>query len=145
MVLRHMSTTKHIRWCLQHLQHFADLLFRMLIKSLQQVWRNVLDYGATGNGQTDDTAAINAAIEDGNRCGLAQNCNTTSAYQAVIYFPSGTYLVSASLTQYYFTQFIGNVCPTPKRLRPRALLSQPPFDRVLIATGVATKPTNNQG
>ena len=67
-----------------------------------------MDYGATGNGQTDDTAAINAAIQDGNRCGQA--CGSTSALQAVVYFPAGTYVVSASLVQYFFTQFIGNVC-----------------------------------
>jgi hypothetical protein len=38
---------------------------------------NVLDYGATGNGTTDDTAAIQAALNVG----------------GAIYFPSGTYLV----------------------------------------------------
>lgn len=73
-----------------------------------------MDYGAKGDGVTDDTAAINAAIQDGNRCG--SGCNSTSAYQAVVYFPSGTYIVSTPIVQYYFTQFIGNVCSTSNAL-----------------------------
>lgn len=72
-----------------------------------QVWRNVKDYGAKGDGTTDDTAAINRAISDGNRCGA--DCGSTSTLQAVVYFPSGTYLVSRSLISYYFTQMIGDV------------------------------------
>jgi hypothetical protein len=42
---------------------------------------NVKDYGATGNGTTDDTAAIQAAID-------AKNC---------IYLPEGTYKITATL------------------------------------------------
>ncbi|KAF9885051.1 hypothetical protein FE257_000782 [Aspergillus nanangensis] len=71
-----------------------------------QVFRNVKDYGAVGDGVTDDTAAINRAITDGNRCG--QTCGSSSTTPAVVYFPSGTYLVSAPLIQYYYTQFVGN-------------------------------------
>jgi polygalacturonase len=71
------------------------------------VWRNVKDYGAKGDNSTDDTAAINAAVQAGNRCGQA--CGSTSVLQAVVYFPEGTYVVSSSITQYFFTQFIGNV------------------------------------
>ncbi|KAK2742694.1 hypothetical protein FQN57_005149 [Myotisia sp. PD_48] len=71
-----------------------------------KVWRNVKDYGAKGDGTTDDTIAINRAIADGNRCG--DNCGSSTIYPAVVYFPPGTYLVSSPIIQYYNTQFLGN-------------------------------------
>ncbi|KAK2846374.1 hypothetical protein FQN49_005788 [Arthroderma sp. PD_2] len=71
-----------------------------------KVWRNVRDYGAKGDGIADDTAAINRAISDGNRCG--DNCGSSTIYPAVVYFPPGTYLVSTSIIQYYNTQFLGD-------------------------------------
>ncbi|MBN2002708.1 MAG: hypothetical protein JXA21_05070 [Anaerolineae bacterium] len=46
---------------------------------------NVKDFGAAGNGSTDDAAAIQAAIND------APN-------PAVIFFPAGTYRIQAQLT-----------------------------------------------
>ena len=48
---------------------------------------NVLDYGAVGDGVVDDTAAIQAAITAA-MVGTANN----------VFFPSGTYKVSATLT-----------------------------------------------
>lgn len=61
-----------------------------------------------GDGVTDDTETINNAIKDGDRCGA--NCGSSSVKPAVVYFPSGTYLVSSSILAYYNTQLIGNVC-----------------------------------
>jgi hypothetical protein len=53
---------------------------------------NVMDYGATGTGLTDDTAAIQAAINE------AQLRSTTSPNRgAVVYFPEGQYLVTQTL------------------------------------------------
>ena len=79
--------------------------------SSYKVFRNVQDYGATGDGTTDDTTAINAAITDGNRCG--QGCDSSTVTPALVYFPPGTYLVSAPLIQYYYTQFVGDAVTLP--------------------------------
>ncbi|KAH2000894.1 hypothetical protein KXV97_007434, partial [Aspergillus fumigatus] len=76
-----------------------------------KVWRNVRDYGAKGDGVTDDTEAINRAISDGGRCGA--NCGSSTIYPAVIWFPAGTYLVSTPIIQYYNTQFLGDPLNVP--------------------------------
>ncbi|MCJ1288975.1 hypothetical protein MMC34_000506 [Xylographa carneopallida] len=75
------------------------------------IFRNVMDFGAKGDGSTDDTAAINSAISSGNRCG--QDCDSSTVTPAIIYFPPGTYVVSAPLVQYYYTQFIGDAITIP--------------------------------
>lgn len=72
-----------------------------------QVFRNVKDFGAKGDGVTDDTAAINNAISSGGRCGPG-TCASTTVTPAVVYFPAGTYMVNASIIDYYYTQIIGN-------------------------------------
>jgi len=76
-----------------------------------KIYRNVHDYGAKGDGQSDDTAAINSAITDGNRCGLG--CDSTTVTPAIIYFPPGTYVVSKPIVQLYYTQFIGDAVSLP--------------------------------
>ena len=48
---------------------------------------NVMAYGATGNGSTDDTSAIRAAISAAN-----------SAKGGVVFFPQGNYLISGQLS-----------------------------------------------
>ncbi|CAN8097707.1 unnamed protein product [Discula destructiva] len=76
------------------------------------VFRNVKDYGAVGDGVTDDTAAINNAIKaGGNRC--YEGCESTTTTPAVVYFPSGTYLISSSIIPYYFTMLIGDANDKP--------------------------------
>lgn len=75
------------------------------------LYRNVKDYGATGDGSTDDTNAINAAISYGNRCGVGCNSSTTSP--AIVYFPAGTYQVHAPLVMDYYTQMIGDANDLP--------------------------------
>lgn len=90
-----------------------------------EVYRNVKDYGAKGDllfhfsqqnhrmtnigigdGVTDDTAAINAAVNDGGRCG--RGCPSSTKTPASVYFPSGTYLISSSIIDQYYTNLIGN-------------------------------------
>lgn len=53
------------------------------------VFRNVRDYGARGDGVTDDTEAINAAISDGGRCEFYGECHGATTTPALVYFPAG--------------------------------------------------------
>jgi glucan 1,3-beta-glucosidase len=76
-----------------------------------KVFRNVKDYGAVGDGVTDDTAAINKAVQDGDRC--IENCDSKTSTPALVFFPSGTYLVSTPIIQTYYTQFVGDATAPP--------------------------------
>ncbi|OXA60273.1 probable glucan endo-1,3-beta-glucosidase ARB_02077 [Folsomia candida] len=76
-----------------------------------QVYRNVMDFGCVGDGVVDDTACINTAISSGGRCG--QGCGSSTILPALIYFPSGTYLVSSPIIMYYFSQLVGNANNPP--------------------------------
>lgn len=76
-----------------------------------QVFRNVRDFGARGDGVTDDTAAINAAINAGNPCN--RGCASTTTTPAVVYFPAGTYLISSSILPAYFTHLVGDAASPP--------------------------------
>lgn len=67
------------------------------------VFRNVKDFGARGDGVTDDTAAIQRAVTQGNRCGPSA-CESSTNTPAIVYFPEGTYLLSSSIIDYYYTQ-----------------------------------------
>ncbi|KAL2867032.1 glycoside hydrolase family 55 protein [Aspergillus lucknowensis] len=61
-----------------------------------KIFRNVVDdYRADPTGASDSTAAIQAAINDGQRCG--ERCNGSTLKNAIVYFPPGTYLVSSTI------------------------------------------------
>jgi hypothetical protein len=65
-----------------------------VVNSLQTVldqWASVLDFGAVGDGVTDDTAAINRAL-------YQLYCReTNTAIRRSLFFPAGTYLVSGTI------------------------------------------------
>lgn len=75
------------------------------------IWRNVRDYGARGDGITDDTDAFNNATTDGDRCGLG--CESRTTQPVIVYIPPGTYRISRPVIQYYYTQFIGDANNLP--------------------------------
>jgi len=62
---------------------------------------NVRDWGATGDGATDDTAAIINAMED-----LFQRGSTVSARRA-LYFPAGTYKVTGVIPIPTYAKIVG--------------------------------------
>jgi len=53
--------------------------------------KNVKDYGASGNGATDDTAPIQAAVNNA-------SAPYSIANRGVIFFPTGTYVLSSPVT-----------------------------------------------
>ncbi|ROT41090.1 glucan 1,3-beta-glucosidase [Sodiomyces alkalinus F11] len=77
-----------------------------------QIFRNVKDFGAVGDGVKDDTAAINRAISFDDRCAPGV-CNQSTITPATVYFPPGTYLISNSIIDYYYTQLIGDPTDRP--------------------------------
>lgn len=54
----------------------------------KNIFVNVKDFGATGDGATDDTAAIQAAV----------TASTWPATRATIYFPPGNYLLTTAIS-----------------------------------------------
>lgn len=88
--------------------------------STYQVFRNVKNFGAKGDGVTDDTAAINSAMTSSGRCG-GNTCSSSTVTPAILYFPKGSYLVSSAINMYYYTQMIGD----PKN--PPTLLASSSF------------------
>ncbi|EIW85955.1 glycoside hydrolase family 55 protein [Coniophora puteana RWD-64-598 SS2] len=96
---------------LQNMKHQGTSAFNA-DPSSYAVYRNVQDYGAKGDGSTDDTAAIMSAMTDGGRCGDV-SCASSTLTPAILYFPSGTYVVSSALSQYYYTQMVGDARNPP--------------------------------
>jgi hypothetical protein len=66
--------------------------------------KSVKDYGAKGDGVTDDTAAIQRALDDGRRDAGGNPIYTPpdqlNGRPKALYFPAGTYLVSNTLSWY---------------------------------------------
>jgi len=124
------STTSSTYW-VSNIARNGDVAFGT---SGYQIFRNVMDFGAKGDGSTDDTNAINAAISSGNRCG--HGCDSSTVTPAIVYFPAGTYVVSSPLIQYYYTQFIGDA------LNPPTLKAAAGFQGIAV---IDSDPYDNQG
>ncbi|KAH8106772.1 exo-beta-1,3-glucanase [Cristinia sonorae] len=99
---------------LQNIKHQGTAAFNSN-PGAYQVFRNVKDFGAKGDGVTDDTAAINAAMSSGGRCG-GGNCDQSTVTPAIVFFPQGTYKVSSPINTYYYTQLIGDARKPPTLL-----------------------------
>jgi hypothetical protein len=78
---------------------------------------NVLDFGACGDGVTDDTLAIQKAINHGRLESGVGPAPTTRPFapprRAVVYLPPGTYALSETLTLWFFTQLRGSTASPP--------------------------------
>eukprot|EP00475_Leptophrys_vorax_P008647 TRINITY_DN155_c0_g2_i4.p1 TRINITY_DN155_c0_g2~~TRINITY_DN155_c0_g2_i4.p1 ORF type:complete len:465 (+),score=116.98 TRINITY_DN155_c0_g2_i4:112-1506(+) len=77
-----------------------------------QVYRNVKDYGARGDGVTDDSAAIIRALTEGradNPSDVYPNAkySPSTTRPAFVYLPAGTYRISQSLPVVFYTQLVG--------------------------------------
>ncbi|KAL8825800.1 MAG: hypothetical protein Q9191_004191 [Dirinaria sp. TL-2023a] len=99
------ETTTNSPYWLEDIKHQGVSPFQT--NSAYLVFRNVKDFGARGDGLSDDTAAINRAISTGNRCRPGV-CQSSTISPAIVYFPAGTYRVSAPIVDFYYTQIIGN-------------------------------------
>jgi hypothetical protein len=80
---------------MENIQHLGRVPYGGSDSNDYVVFRNVKEYGAVGNGKTDDTKAINKAMKDQGRCG--ENCGASTIKLVILYFPSGTYLVISPL------------------------------------------------
>ncbi|CAK1355823.1 Glucan endo-1,3-beta-glucosidase [Cercospora beticola] len=78
-----------------------------------RIFRNVKDYGAKGDGQTDDTDAFNRAVSDQSRMGGGKGRAGSTGQPALIYIPSGTYIISSTVQLWIGTQIIGDALEPP--------------------------------
>ena len=69
-------------------------------------FRNVRDFGAKGDGISDDTAALQAAIDHGRGVQYEKA-------PAIVYLPAGTYRISDTLILWKWTHLIGNASSPP--------------------------------
>lgn len=94
------------------------------------VFRNVRDFGAKGDGVADDSAAINRAILLGNAQGdRASGVFGITQQPAVVYFPSGTYLVNRAVQNLVDTVLMGD--PTDRPL----IKAGPLFNETTLLVG----------
>ena len=78
-----------------------NAVVRTLQKKLDD-FANVKDFGAKGDGSTDDTDAINRAIKN------IQTVESTGKQRRRLYFPGGTYIVNGPILIFPFTNILGD-------------------------------------
>jgi len=80
-------------------------------------YRNLHDFGATGDRSTDNTEAINRAVAlhstTDSTLQCSKGCRSTTMLGTLAYFLSSTYVVSTPIVQYYDTQFVGDANSRP--------------------------------
>ena len=69
-------------------------------------WVDVREYGAKGDGETDDTVAIQAAIDSVK--GTVGQIHSNITEGRVIYFPEGVYVISEPVLIYSGIQYVGD-------------------------------------
>src|SRR5262245_50598639 len=61
--------------------------------------KNVKDYGAVGDGATDDTAAIQAAVNAAYGSSSSPHGGGSGVYNnAAVFFPAGNYIIKSAIT-----------------------------------------------
>lgn len=98
---------------------YANILHNGINPILSKNWsvfRNVRDYGAIGDGTTDDTIAIRTAlaIGDNNIAARGSGWWGTTGQPAVVYFPPGTYVISGTIQNTIGTVWMGDPTSRPR-------------------------------
>lgn len=70
-------------------------------------FRNVKDYGAKGDGVTDDTAALMSALT------ANRNPKFSLGDPIIVYMPEGTYIVRETLPMWFYTHLVGSPSENP--------------------------------
>ena len=81
-------------------------LTKVTYSMINQGHFNVRDYGATGDGTTDDTAAIQAAINAAEL--ITGSTYITATHPATLYVPAGVYKITDTINILGNIQFIGD-------------------------------------
>jgi hypothetical protein len=92
------------------MQHRVDALATTAAPNLASIV-SVLDFGAVGDGQTDNTAAFTAAIN---------SLNTTTNPGGIVFVPAGQYVFDGSITLNTATSLVGTYQSVPVREAWRA-------------------------
>lgn len=82
-------------------------LTKATFSMINGAFANVKDFGATGDGTTDDTAAIQAAINYAQNNISPPGLTTASTGPGTVYFPAGAYKVTDQLLVSYKISVVG--------------------------------------